>query len=178
MEEEGLADAPDSVAQPPTEPEQILAAMGGGDLPHAPDRAKIPTARALPCTMQSDQPPAAGAAWCLVVTVTFEKEEQVAEFLSFFTPYAQWIRDNEPTTLAYDVLLSDKDPKRCTIFERYADKDNAWAKIHRSTEQFQAFRPKLAAMNPTVDGHSYWEAAAGFMSRPAPEEGPDSKRQR
>ena len=73
---------------------------------------------------------------------------------------------NEPTTLAYELLISDKNPLLVTIFERYKDKDDAYLKIHKSSAEFLAFRPQLAELNPTIEGDSYYEDyGPGFMSR-------------
>ena len=51
-------------------------------------------------------------AWCLVVKLTFDKPEKVDKLKAIFTPYAQFIREKEPTTLAYEMFLSDKE---CTL---------------------------------------------------------------
>lgn len=108
----------------------------------------------------------AAKAWCLVVKLKMSEEAKVAELKRFFGPYAKWIAENEPTTLAYELLVSDKDPLVVTIFERYADKDKAFLEIHRSSDEFKAFRPKLAALEPAIDGHSYYEVeGGGFMVR-------------
>jgi hypothetical protein len=60
----------------------------------------------------------------------------------------------EPLTLQKAVML----------FERYADRDNAYLKVHKESDEFKKFRPALAALEPEIDGTSYWESA-GFMAR-------------
>ena len=52
--------------------------------------------------------------------------------------------------------------------ERYKNKDDAFVKKHRSSQKFQEFRAKMAAMQESkkitkVDGHSYIETDLGFV---------------
>mmetsp|Transcript_4956 Transcript_4956/g.14371 ORF Transcript_4956/g.14371 Transcript_4956/m.14371 type:complete len:177 (-) Transcript_4956:304-834(-) len=105
----------------------------------------------------------------LLVTANFDSVEHKDEFLKDFGPYAQYVKTHEPTTLAYEVLLSDKDPLQVLILERYQDKDHAYLQVHRSSDEFQAFRPKLKAMQDqgfvTLSGHSYLDAGLGFGDR-------------
>jgi quinol monooxygenase YgiN len=103
-------------------------------------------------------------AWCLIVQLKFQDYSKIIKLKDLFEPYAAWIHANEPTTLAYQLMTSDKDPLTATIFERYADKDEAYLKIHKGSDEFKAFRPALAALQPEIDGHSYFEGS-GFMSR-------------
>ena len=104
------------------------------------------------------------ACWCLVVKMKFKDYSKVIKLKDLFEEYAAWIQENEPTTLAYQLMTSDKDPLTVTLFERYADKEKAYAEVHRGSAEFQKFRPALAALEPEIDGHSYFEAS-GFMSR-------------
>ena len=56
----------------------------------------------------------------------------------------------------------------CWQVERYADKETAYLSIHRGTDEFKAFRPQLAALEPVIDGHSYFEQeGSGFSERSA-----------
>ena len=114
---------------------------------------------------EEDAAPVKGA-WCLVVKMTFDTPAKVETLKEVFSSFARYIKANEPTTLAYELFLSDKDPLVATIFERYTDKEKAYLEIHRSSKPFERFRPKLAALAPEMDGHSYYEqGVAGFMSR-------------
>lgn len=103
-------------------------------------------------------------AWCLVVKMKFKDYSKVIKLKDIFEEYAAWIQVNEPTTLAYQLMTSDKDPLVVTLFERYTDKDTAYAKVHKGSEAFAKFRPALAALEPDMDGHSYFEGN-GFMAR-------------
>lgn len=107
----------------------------------------------------------------LLVTLKFSAEEHKKAFLDDIAPLAKFVQEKEPETIAYEVLLSDKDPLRVLIMERYKDKENAYLKVHRSSQQFLEFRPKLQAMQEagyvTVDGESYLDSGVGFGDRAA-----------
>lgn len=106
----------------------------------------------------------ANPGWCLLVQLKFKDMGRVMKVKDLVGKYAAWIKKNEPTTLSYSLIFSDKDPLTCTLFERYTDKPNAYLKVHKTSKEFEAFRPQLAALEPEIDGHSYYEDL-GFMSR-------------
>jgi hypothetical protein len=54
-----------------------------------------------------------------------------------------------------------QEPLRVLIYERYVDKQ-AYLEVHRTSAQFLQFRPALAALSPTIDGHSYFECPEGY----------------
>lgn len=105
----------------------------------------------------------------LLVTLVFKDEASLQFFLKEFEPLAKFVKENEPDTLSYEALLSDKDPLQVLILERYRDKENAYLKVHRSSEPFLAFRPKLAQLEKDgkveISGHSYNDAMIGFGDR-------------
>jgi len=107
----------------------------------------------------------------LFVTLTFTAAEHKETFLNDIAPLAAYIKDNEPDTIAYDVLQSDRDPLRVLVMERYKDKDEAFLKVHRSSQPFLEFRPKLKALQDaglvTVDGESFVDLGVGFGDRSA-----------
>ena len=111
----------------------------------------------------------AGPAFTLLVTLKFKSENYVDQFLSDIKPLCDYIKANEPTTLAYEVMKSDKDPLMVTLMERYADKDEAYLKIHKSAKPFLEFRPKLKAVqddgNVEISGESYLDSMVGFGDR-------------
>ena len=108
-------------------------------------------------------------AFSLLVTLQFTAEEHKEIFLKDIAPLATYIKENEPDTIAYEVLISDKDPLRVLIMERYKDKGNSFLKVHRTSEAFLKFRPKLQALQKsgyvTVDGESYLDSGVGFGDR-------------
>ena len=104
-------------------------------------------------------------AFVLIVSVTLRSAEQMAQLERTFQPLASYIVANEPTTLSYELLKSDRDPNRAAIIERYADKENAYKRVHRTSAAFRAFRPVLQEMGAQLDGHSYVQTGLGFMSR-------------
>lgn len=106
----------------------------------------------------------ANPAWCLIVQLKFSGMSKVMAFQKLFAPYAEYVREHEPSTLSYSLIASDKSPLTMTVVERYTDKETAYLKVHKGSEEFAKFRPALDALNPVVDGHSYYEDA-GFMAR-------------
>ena len=106
----------------------------------------------------------------LLVAMTFQDAATKAEFLQDIQPLMDYVRDHEPTTLGYEVLLSDKDNLKALILERYTDKKNAYLSIHKSSAPFLTFRPKLQALmdagRVTISGESYEDAGVGFVGRP------------
>lgn len=105
----------------------------------------------------------------LLVTISFDSIEYKQQFLKDFKPLADYVKTSETDTLAYEVLLSDNDPLKVMILERYRDKENAYLKIHKSSVPFLAFRPKLQAMQEkghvTISGNSYIDSGVGFGDR-------------
>ena len=51
------------------------------------------------------------------------------------------------------------------VVERYADKETAYAAVHKSSDAFKTFRPQLAALEPVITGHSYVASDIGYTSR-------------
>jgi quinol monooxygenase YgiN len=105
----------------------------------------------------------------LLVTLQFSKLEYKDQFLQDIQPVAEYCRTNEPDTLAYEVLLSDKDPLQVLVLERYRDKEVAYLQVHKSSSPFLAFRPKLQAMQEggyvQITGHSYLDSGVGYGDR-------------
>jgi quinol monooxygenase YgiN len=106
----------------------------------------------------------------LMVTLQFTAAEYKEQFLrEMIQPEADYVKANEPGTLAYNVLLSDQDPLQVMVLERYQDKEEAYLQIHKSSTPFLAFRSKLQAMQEaghvTISGHSYLDSGVGFGDR-------------
>ena len=104
----------------------------------------------------------------LLVKLNFATSSLVSSFLlAEIQPLCDYIRRFEPTTLSYEVLLSDKDDTMVTLLERYEDKDNAYLTVHRSSVPFQNFRAKLKTMQEKglvkVDGGSYLDSGVGYV---------------
>jgi quinol monooxygenase YgiN len=103
------------------------------------------------------------------VTLTFATMPASLTFLSLFKPLAEHVRDHEPGCLAYHLLRSDKDPLKFNIVERYADKEEAFEKVHRTSAPFLSFRSQLKLMEDmkevVIEGQSYEDTGVGFSSR-------------
>ena len=105
----------------------------------------------------------------LLVKLTFTEPKHKESFLADIAPLAQYVKEHELDTIAYEVLLSDKDPLRVLILERYKDKEHAFLTVHRTSQPFLDFRPKLQALQEaghvTIDGESFLDAGVGFGDR-------------
>lgn len=105
----------------------------------------------------------------LLVSLTFTAPEHLVTFKRDFEPLAQYVRDYEPNTLSYEVLISDKDPLKVIILERYRDKAKDFVETHRNSGPFLEFRPKLKALQDAgfvrVDGESFYDSGIGFGDR-------------
>jgi quinol monooxygenase YgiN len=101
------------------------------------------------------------------VTLQFDSVDRKKQFLQDIKPVVDYVKENEPETIAYEVLLSDKNPLEVLILERYKDKDNAYLQIHKSSQPFLTFRPKLQTMQDKgyvkVTGNSYLDSGIGFV---------------
>lgn len=109
------------------------------------------------------------AIFSLLVTLQFTAEEHKQEFFKIVKPLADYIQSSEPETLAFEVMLNDKDPLQVMLLERYQDKENAFLKIHKTSAVFLEYRPKLQAMQDaghvTISGNSYLDSGLGFGDR-------------
>ena len=105
----------------------------------------------------------------LLVTLEFSGEAYKAQFLKDIEPVAAYCKANEAGTLAYEVLLSDKDPLQVLLLERYQDKEVAYLQVHKSSTLFLEVRSKLQAMQEgghvRISGHSYLDSGIGYGDR-------------
>jgi len=97
----------------------------------------------------------------LLVTLKFKTEESLDQFHADFKPLEDYVNAHETGTLAYVAMRSDKNPLMVTVLEKYENKDRAFLEVHRNSEQFIAFRPKLGAMIDanlvTMSGESFYD---------------------
>jgi len=119
-------------------------------------------ASVVPPTRNNKMPP-----FSLIVKLNFSSDIHKQVFLKDIAPLCEYVKSHEATTIAYEVLLSDKDPLKVVILERYVDKDEAFLKVHRNSKPFLEFRPKLKAMQDAgaviVEGESYVDSGVGFV---------------
>lgn len=99
------------------------------------------------------------ATFSLLVNLKFESKHYLDQFLTDIEPLLEYVERHEPKTTLYKVMISDKDPLKVMILERYRDKENAYIRIHKSSQMFQEFRPKLAKLidekHVEMQGESY-----------------------
>lgn len=76
-------------------------------------------------------------------------------------------RSSTETTLSYQVAISDQDPLKVLVMERYSDKDHGYLEVHKSGEEFLQFREKLKGMQErgdvAIEGESYLETDLGYV---------------
>ena len=105
----------------------------------------------------------------LFVTLQFTSEDHREEFFKIVKPLAEYIKESEPDTIAFEVICNDKDPLQLMLLERYKNKDTAFLKIHKTSAAFLEYRPKLQAMQDAgfvqISGNSYLDSGIGFADR-------------
>ena len=104
-------------------------------------------------------------AFFLLVQMEFKSVVDREQAEAIFAPEARHCRENEPGTLSYEWARSDSNDRAIMVVERYADKEGAYAAVHKSSDAFKAFRPQLAALDPVITGHSYVASDIGYTSR-------------
>ena len=113
--------------------------------------------------------PSTSPPFSLLVTLQFTEDEYKNKFLQDFVPLADYVRNHEPQTLTYEALQSDQNPLQILILERYVDKEVAFLQVHKSSQAFLTFRPKLKSMQDAghviVSGPSYVDTMIGFGQR-------------
>ena len=121
----------------------------------------------------------------LVITVKFQSEEDLEEWVALWTPLARHCWLHEPQTLCYELARSDREPLQVLVFERcvcsagsqavldagshsgpsrYTNKA-ALTEIHQKSEPFLEFgrRAKAITSRAEKQGMSYLETSLGYM---------------
>ena len=99
----------------------------------------------------------------LLVTVSFTDQESEKIFLDSMLPYAAWVQANEPNTLQYNIMKTDKADRGIVyaIIEKYKNKERDFLGHHRNTPQFAEFRAVLKELQDegkcVVQGESYYD---------------------
>ena len=104
-------------------------------------------------------------AFFLLVQMEFKSVADREKAEAIFAPEARWCRDHEPGTLSYEWARSDRNDRAIVVVERYADKETAYAAVHKGSDAFKEFRPQLAALEPAIRGRSYVASDIGYTSR-------------
>lgn len=104
----------------------------------------------------------------LLVELRFASPQHVETFQQAIQPLCEYVRKHESGTLAYEILLSDKDPMRVLLLERYQSKEY-YLQVHRNSPEFLQFRPQLQALQDAghveIRGESYYDSGWGFGDR-------------
>ena len=59
-------------------------------------------------------------AFVLVVTLTFEAQAKKDRLIQLFRPAAEYVADNEPNTLSFEMSASEDEPLTLMLYERSA----------------------------------------------------------
>lgn len=104
-------------------------------------------------------------AFVLVVRLRFRSVTERDAWLREWAPLAAAVRRDEPRTLSFELSISDRDPTRVVVIERYASRAD-YVQTHRSTAAFAEFKRRSAALpffeSIAVEGESYVESGLGF----------------
>jgi quinol monooxygenase YgiN len=95
---------------------------------------------------------------CVPTTITDK-----SRFAVLFSKLAEYVVNQEPTTLSYELAESDKEKNKVVVVERYVNKDS-YILIHKRSPEFLEFREKMSEMDIEINGHSYMETNIGFVS--------------
>ena len=71
-------------------------------------------------------------AFLLVITHEYKTIRDRDLFISLFEPLAKYVIQHEPETLAYELSISDRNPLKIIIFERYDVHRSVLYHVHRS----------------------------------------------
>lgn len=125
---------------------------------------KITTTKSIGSRAPSND---SGSAFVLLINLKFTTLDHRDNFFKIIKPLCKDMVENEPTTLSYQVAISDKDPLVVNLLERYADKDNAYLTVHKSGAEFLKFREQLKEMQEkgyvVIVGDSYVETDLGYV---------------
>eukprot|EP00735_Rhodelphis_limneticus_P010019 TRINITY_DN2905_c0_g1::TRINITY_DN2905_c0_g1_i1::g.4221::m.4221 TRINITY_DN2905_c0_g1::TRINITY_DN2905_c0_g1_i1::g.4221 ORF type:complete len:154 (+),score=16.08,ABM/PF03992.11/3.8e-09 TRINITY_DN2905_c0_g1_i1:45-464(+) len=102
-------------------------------------------------------------AFVLIVNIRL-KPGTVPRFFELWHPLANYVRANEPNTLAYEACISTDDENVIMIYERYRTRDDLHV-VHKSSEAYKIFSEKLKEADIVADksGQSYFESDIGYM---------------
>jgi quinol monooxygenase YgiN len=105
-------------------------------------------------------------AFVLRVDLTFERDEDARELVRAWGEVADYARAHEPFLEHYEIMRSDADPLKYSIYERYRSKED-YLGPHKASAKFLEFRPKMRALEEQgklfVSGASFVELGVGFV---------------
>ena len=97
--------------------------------------------------------------------MSFKDESTKSSFIDLYRVEAEHVREQEMNTLSYEFAISDKDPLRGILIERFISKEDYFS--HKQSSVFMAFRKQLQKLQDedlvTIDGGSYIESNIGFI---------------
>lgn len=98
--------------------------------------------------------------------MTFASEQDQKSILNDWKIVSKYCAEYEPFLLHYEAGISDSDPLKVHMVERYESKED-YLNFHKNGKEFLNFRPKLKALQDagkvTIEGFSYQELGYGFV---------------
>ena len=100
---------------------------------------KITTTKSIGTRAPSND--SGSGAFVLLINLKFTTLDHRDNFFKIIEPLCKDMSESEPTTLSYQVAISDKDPLVVNLH-----KDNAYLTVHKSGVEFLKFREQLKGM--------------------------------
>ncbi|KAL3152404.1 hypothetical protein ABBQ32_001455 [Trebouxia sp. C0010 RCD-2024] len=104
-------------------------------------------------------------AYVFVIRFKFASVDDRDAWFKKFKILAEYVADNEPTTLAYEAAVAEDDPLEVLAYERYVDKD-ALHEIHERSTPYLRLKDDVKSEGieyKSVVSQSYYEQDLGFM---------------
>jgi len=104
-------------------------------------------------------------AYVFILRFKFATVDDRDAWFKKFKVLAEYVAENEPSTLAYDACVAEDDPLEVIAFERYVDKD-ALKEIHERSTPYLRLKDEVKSEGieyESIHTQSYYEQDLGFM---------------
>eukprot|EP01026_Neomeris_dumetosa_P007245 TRINITY_DN12246_c0_g1_i18.p2 TRINITY_DN12246_c0_g1~~TRINITY_DN12246_c0_g1_i18.p2 ORF type:complete len:171 (+),score=5.61 TRINITY_DN12246_c0_g1_i18:72-584(+) len=100
----------------------------------------------------------------LVIWINFDTIKDRDVFLEWWQPLAQYVAENEPGLLSYEIAISDLEPLQILVFERYVNRAYLEG-VHQKSDAYWKFKNIVnqSSFNIVKQGMSYIETDLGFI---------------
>ncbi|DBB10600.1 hypothetical protein WJX82_003191 [Trebouxia sp. C0006] len=104
-------------------------------------------------------------AYLFTLRLNFATVDDRDAWFKKFKILAEYVAENEPTTLAYEAATSEDDPLEVLVYERYVDKD-ALKDIHEKSIEYLRLKDEIKSEGieySNIVTQAYYEQDLGFM---------------
>mmetsp|Transcript_20005 Transcript_20005/g.28157 ORF Transcript_20005/g.28157 Transcript_20005/m.28157 type:complete len:169 (+) Transcript_20005:138-644(+) len=119
----------------------------------------------MEATKEQSRTPASPGVFVLLVNLEFKEKTDLQDFIQWMEPMIENARRNEIDTLTYEIAISDDNPMKVVILERFSSKE-AYLK-HKRSASADRLRENLAPLRDSkaviVTGQSYTQTGKGFV---------------